>query len=308
MDRKNVKRSLAILLATVLVITVGFFAGTDSRLHAEEYYDYEAPEFEPTVEVDELVFDDLEDSEDSEEAEEPEGSEEPEETEDLEESEEPEETEESEESDYEEEYEFDPVEAYNDYQGMSLEELNDYLAGLSEEELAALEKYAESLDEDAEEFVDKDAVFTVSFLDWDGTELSSQTVAYGGRAVPPAENPVREGYVFYKWDKDFTVVESDITVTAVYHTEEESNLLNSISVEINYVDVDVENVKPGDTIKMDSTVTGAPVDKTLVYHWQFSRNGGLTWEDAEDGSGTSYEYILSEDNITFKWHLVLQVF
>ena len=57
--------------------------------------------------------------------------------------------------------------------------------------------------------------YTVTFLDWDGTQLSQQVVDYGTAAIAPA-NPVREGYTFVGWDKDFSNVQSDLTVTAQY--------------------------------------------------------------------------------------------
>ena len=57
---------------------------------------------------------------------------------------------------------------------------------------------------------------TVTFVDWDGTVLDTQTVAFGADATPPA-NPSRSGYVFAGWDTAFTGIIEDLTVTAVYH-------------------------------------------------------------------------------------------
>ncbi|MBR0156785.1 MAG: amidase domain-containing protein [Clostridia bacterium] len=60
-----------------------------------------------------------------------------------------------------------------------------------------------------------DAVFTVTFIDWDGTVIDAQTVPLGGSAVAPPD-PEREGWTFIGWDVDFTNVTCDLTVTAQY--------------------------------------------------------------------------------------------
>ena len=57
--------------------------------------------------------------------------------------------------------------------------------------------------------------YTVTFKDWDGTELKTQEVQYGGDAEAPAD-PTRVGYTFTGWDKAFTNVTADLVVTAQY--------------------------------------------------------------------------------------------
>ncbi|MGE5493851.1 MAG: InlB B-repeat-containing protein, partial [Burkholderiales bacterium] len=58
-------------------------------------------------------------------------------------------------------------------------------------------------------------VFIVTFVDYDGTVLGTDAVEYGMAATAPA-NPSRAGYTFTGWDKDFSRVISDMTVTATY--------------------------------------------------------------------------------------------
>ena len=56
---------------------------------------------------------------------------------------------------------------------------------------------------------------SVTFVDYDGTVLSTQSVAHGSAAIEPTA-PEREGYAFIGWDKDFSNVTEDMTVTAQY--------------------------------------------------------------------------------------------
>lgn len=60
--------------------------------------------------------------------------------------------------------------------------------------------------------------YSVTFLDWDGTTLDTQEVEYLSGATAP-QDPIREGYFFLGWDKDFSSVTDDLTVTAVYDPE-----------------------------------------------------------------------------------------
>ena len=69
--------------------------------------------------------------------------------------------------------------------------------------------------------------YTVKFVDFDGTEIDTQTVSYGSAATAP-EAPAREGYKFAGWDKDFSKITSDLTVTAQY-SEEDENLLGDFN-------------------------------------------------------------------------------
>ena len=62
-----------------------------------------------------------------------------------------------------------------------------------------------------------DELFTVTFVDWDDTVIDIQIVEKGSAAAAPAD-PVREGYNFIGWDKEFSAVMSDLVVYAMYES------------------------------------------------------------------------------------------
>ncbi len=64
-------------------------------------------------------------------------------------------------------------------------------------------------------FAQETTEYTVVFLDWDNTEVSRQQIVHGEAAREP-DNPSRENYAFDGWDKDFSSVESDLTIRAKY--------------------------------------------------------------------------------------------
>lgn len=57
--------------------------------------------------------------------------------------------------------------------------------------------------------------YTVTFADFDGTVIDTQTVNWNTAADAPAE-PSREGYIFKGWDVPFAAITADTTVTAQY--------------------------------------------------------------------------------------------
>lgn len=64
--------------------------------------------------------------------------------------------------------------------------------------------------------------FTVTFKNYDETILEVQKVGKGSSAVPPA-NPVREGYEFIGWSKEFDKVESDLVIYAQYNEKQQES-------------------------------------------------------------------------------------
>ena len=61
--------------------------------------------------------------------------------------------------------------------------------------------------------------YSVTFLNWDGTQLgATQQVTYGQAAVAPSV-PARSGYSFAGWSADFSKVTSNLTVKAMFAKE-----------------------------------------------------------------------------------------
>ena len=57
--------------------------------------------------------------------------------------------------------------------------------------------------------------YTVRFLDWDNSVISTQTVTRGGSATPPSY-PTRNGYINIGWNRDYTNVTGNIDIVAQY--------------------------------------------------------------------------------------------
>lgn len=76
--------------------------------------------------------------------------------------------------------------------------------------------------------------YTVTFVDYDGTQLRTQQVEYGSAAVAPT-NPTRSGYSFTGWDTSYKSVKEDITVTALYRKNAEPVVNTNGSLKIDVI-------------------------------------------------------------------------
>ncbi len=104
---------------------------------------------------------------------------------------------------------------------------------------------------------------TVTFKDWDGKVLKTETVNGGATATAPA-NPFRNGYTFTGWDKNFSNVTSDLTVKAQYSINNSNNSGNNGGGTPN-VTPPVETPKPEITIRKDTeAITATTTAKTTT--------------------------------------------
>jgi hypothetical protein len=94
--------------------------------------------------------------------------------------------------------------------------------------------------------------YTVTFVDRDGTVLSSQTVEHGSAATAPAE-PTNAGYTFISWDKAFDEVTENLTVTAVY----EINTYTVTFVDHDGTELSVQTVEHGGAATAPAEPTNA---------------------------------------------------
>ena len=158
--------------------------------------------------------------------------------------------------------------------------------------------------------------YTVTFLDWDGTQLSQQVVDYGTAAIAPA-NPVREGYTFAGWDKDFSNIQSDLIVTAqytrntVYYTitfvNDDGTVLQTSQVEEGTMPEytgDTPTKQETDEFRYffecwtpeivpaiaDATYTATYTAKTRHYYIQFVNYNGTVLQSSLVAYGTMPEY------------------
>lgn len=100
----------------------------------------------------------------------------------------------------------------------------------------------------------KTSKYVVTFKDYDGKVLKTQTVDHGNAATAPT-NPTRDGYTFAGWDTTFTKITKDTTVTATY---------NPIKVTKLKITGDYKNLAVGKTMKLKATATPANALNTDV--------------------------------------------
>lgn len=105
---------------------------------------------------------------------------------------------------------------------------------------------------------------SVTFVDYDGTVLSAQSVAHGSAAAEPTA-PEREGYAFIGWDKDFSNVTEDMTVTAQYSTNSYSitYTINGVEYTTQTYEFGAEVSAPEYTVPEGHSFSGWDIPETM---------------------------------------------
>lgn len=111
--------------------------------------------------------------------------------------------------------------------------------------------------------------YTVRFLDWDNSVISTQTVTSGGSATAPP-NPTRDGYTFTGWDKSFTNITANTDIHAQYTKNSSGG---------GEVDTSVKNIKLGsstiDKLYLGTTqILKAYLGSILLYSYSTGGTGG----------------------------------
>lgn len=100
--------------------------------------------------------------------------------------------------------------------------------------------------------------YPVAFLDWDGTVLTRDSIACGAAATAPAA-PIREGYEFLGWSKDYSNIQGEMFIIALY--EQEQAPVEGILV--SYIDGVDNSLIGNDTIVLN--IPEAPIHEGYTF-------------------------------------------
>ena len=107
---------------------------------------------------------------------------------------------------------------------------------------------------------------TVTFKDWNGSVLKTQSVFHGGAATAPA-NPTRTGYTFTGWDKAFTNVTANLVVTAQYVQNEPVS--TPVPSDAPQIVVGSKTTMAGNTVTVDVSLKNNPGIISMMLHLSY---------------------------------------
>lgn len=112
-----------------------------------------------------------------------------------------------------------------------------------------------------------DGLYTVTFKDWDGSILKTETVEEGNDTTPP-NTPTRDGHLCIGWDKTYTNITTDTTITAQYVKEQgvpSNDILTPFSEWGIWDAFDIQ--RKANSISLNTTATGGGVSLFYPTEW-----------------------------------------
>ena len=110
---------------------------------------------------------------------------------------------------------------------------------------------------------------TVTFKDWNGTVLKTQSVYHTGAATAPA-NPTRTGYTFTGWDQAFTNVTANLVVTAQYVQNEPVS--TPVPSDAPQIVVESKTTSAGSTVAVNISIANNPGFVTMGIQVAYDSN------------------------------------
>ena len=157
-------------------------------------------------------------------------------------------------------------------------------------------------------FTPQPVTYTVTFKDWDGTVLKTETVESGKSATAPAD-PSRTGYTFTGWDTSFETITSNLVVTATYLQNAQAETYTVTFYDYDGVTVlGTSTVRKGDAatlppapskagadfIGWSGNYTNVSIDESVIAVYNDSKNV-FTVESASGNVGDTVTLLVSVD-------------
>ena len=111
----------------------------------------------------------------------------------------------------------------------------------------------------------KAVYYTVTFLDWDGTELLVEQVEEGHDAHGPETDPTREGYIFTGWSKPITNITANLIVIAQYEIIPQPAYYTIRFLNWDGAELQNSQVKEGEMPTYTSATPVRPEDENYTY-------------------------------------------